>query len=78
MTVAETWKAIAIALGNAMQNHAYCEDHEAEEPEASCPFCSDREVYNRYRTFAQKNGVMFPNPMRGATSMTLSDIRRST
>lgn len=74
----ESWKSIAIALGNAMQNHSYCEDHAVGEPEASCPFCLDRATYNRYRRFAQRNGLTFRDPLRGVGSVRVSEIRRTT
>ncbi len=72
----ETWRAIAIALGNAMENHRYCSDHGVSEPEPNCPFCSDRSLYLRYRAFAVKNGVTFPDPFLNATAISLSDLRR--
>lgn len=74
----ESWKTIAIALGSAMESHRYCEDHPVAEPEPSCPFCSDRSLYLRYRAFALRNGLTFPDPFLNATAMKLSDVRRMT
>jgi hypothetical protein len=74
----ETWRAVAMALGNAMRNHQYCEDHPASEPEPSCPFCADRAVYARFKAFAEKNGATFPDPMAGAESISIYDLRRPT
>ena len=71
----ESWKSIAMALGNAMVNHQYCDDHPAANPEPDCPFCQDRAVYRRFRAFAGNNGVSFPDPLKGASSLPLSELR---
>lgn len=71
----ESWKRIAIALGDAMQNHSFCFEHDEEHPEPDCPFCGDRTVYARYRAFAEKNGGRFPDPLEGAESVSLFDLR---
>lgn len=73
----ESWKSIAIALGNAMVNHQYCEDHPAANPEPSCPFCQDRAIYRRFRAFAEHHGVRFPDSLKGASSVPLSELRRT-
>lgn len=74
----ETWKTIAIALGNAMANHQYCEDHDASEPELNCPFCADRAVYVRFKAFAERNGTAFPDPLAGMESVSIYDLRSTT
>lgn len=71
-----SWKAIATALGNAMQTHAFCEDHPATNPEPECPFCEDRAVFARYRRFAEKHRMTFPDPLKGLESICIYDLRR--
>ena len=71
----ETWKSIALALGKAMVNHQYCEDHSASRPEPGCPFCDDRATYLRFRAFAEKNGCQFPDPLAGAQSVSIYDLK---
>lgn len=74
--MSESWRAIAIALGNAMANHRYCDDHASAEP--GCPFCADRAVYQRYRAFAEHNGLRFRDPLAGveSVSMQIHEVRR--
>lgn len=72
----ESWRSIAIALGNAMMNHQYCEDHSLDEPEPGCPFCADRAVYLRFKAFAERTGVTFPDPTAGMESISIYDLRR--
>lgn len=47
--MADTWRDVARELGERMEHHAFCDDHEPSEavPD-SCPFCADRAAYRRY------------------------------
>jgi hypothetical protein len=75
--MAESWKTIALALGNAMANHQYCDDQSLAEPEPDCPFCKDRAVYLCFKAFAEKHGATFRDPLAGMTSVSIYDLRRN-
>lgn len=52
--VSESWHAIAKALADRMQYHAYCYAHKTPMPD-DCPFCADREAYERYQNKVKSN-----------------------
>lgn len=57
-----SWRAVADALAERMENHAYCDTHPDPGANADkCPFCADRAAY---RMWQAKSGKQAPGGAR--------------
>jgi hypothetical protein len=72
-----SWKSIAMALGERMSCHAFCESHSLEEADPkNCPFCDDRAAYGRYLERLAQDGQRIVDPFEGGTMVPIQDLFR--